>query len=234
MATQLVSPSGVASAQSGYVATGALRALTSAVETVLAESFSVGATTRTLSPAETTTSRTSFTAGPNLRLMSQGVTTASAGSIISFLNLRVLSTPFHSYTVASLLRTSPMRPFSQGYEVMVPKPVVVEAPEDVTAPVVGNFAPASGTAISKATPIAFDVTDDSGQFRRIFVVATFAATGACEVIHDGEGFRGFYAASSSRRLIAGGFRYTVARTGGWPAAPSIQTFAMDSGGNEAN
>jgi len=234
MATQLVSQSGVVAAQFGYVATGALREVTQSTQTMLAQSFMVGATTRALSASGLVASQLSYTLGANDRSLSKAVSTLSAGSLISFLNLRVLSAPLTSYSAASLLRTSPMRPVSQGYEVLIPKPVVVEPPEDVTAPVVGNFVPGSGTAISKTTPIAFDVTDDSGQFRRIFVMAFFAATGACEVIHDGDAFRGFYAANSSRRLIAGGFRYTVARTGGWPAAPSIQTFAMDATGNEAN
>jgi hypothetical protein len=146
----------------------------------------------------------------------------------------LLSTPFGGYSRASILRESPLRHVSPGYEVLAPKLILPETPADTTAPSVANFTPASGSAISRTTPIAFDVTDDSGQFRRIFVVATFAATGACEVIHDGERFRGFYAANSSRMLIAQGFRYTVARTGGWPAAPIIQTFAMDASGNEAN
>jgi hypothetical protein len=175
-----------------------------------------------------------YTLGANARLQSLALSELNVGSIVSFLNLRVLSTPLHSYSAASLLRTGPLRPISQCYEILVPSPVVVEPPDDTTVPVVGNFVPTAGATISKATPIAFDVTDDSGQFRRIFVVATFAATGACEVIHDGDGFRGFYVASSSRMLIARGFRYTVARIGGWPAAPTIQTFAIDAGGNEAN
>ena len=37
-----------------------------------------------------------------------------------------------------------------------------------------------------------------------------------------------------RTMIAGGFRYTVLRTGGWPGAPTIQTFAIDRAGNEAS
>ena len=234
MASQAISVSGIATAKSGYVASGPLRALTSAVETVFAQSFVIGATTRRISPTKTTASHSSFAWGANERFMSQGVGTISAGSLVSFLNLRLLSTPFGSYSPASILRESPLRRVSPGYEVLVPKPVVPETPPDTTAPSVGNFTPASGSAISRTTPITFDVTDDSGQFRRIFVVASFAATGACEVIHDGDGFRGFYAASSSRVLVANGFRYTVARTGGWPSAPAIQTFAMDASGNEAN
>lgn len=234
MAMQPISASGIATAKSGYVAAGPLRALTSAVETVLAKSFVVGTTARTISPTETAASHSSFTSGANERFMSQGVATISAGSLVSFLNLRLLSTPFGSYSPTSILRESPLRRVSPGYEVLVPKPFVPETPPDTTAPSVGNFTPVSGSAISRTTSITFDVTDDSGQFRRIFVVASFAATGACEVIHDGDGFRGFYAASSSRKLIAHGFRYTVARTGGWPAAPAIQAFAMDASGNEAN
>jgi hypothetical protein len=152
------------------------------------------------------------------------------GSLLSLLNLRVLSMPVIGYLAESLLRVGPARPISAGYTLLIleePPP-----PVDATSPVVGGFSPAVGTPISKVTPIAFDVTDASGAFRRIFVVAFYPTTGISEVIHDGDGFRGFYSATSARQAIAGGFRYTVLRSGGWPAAPTIQTFAIDLAGNE--
>ena len=61
-----------------------------------------------------------------------------------------------------------------------------------------------------------------------------ACTDPTHHVHDGDAFRGHYAASSSRTMIAAGFRYSVLRTGGWPAAPTIQTFAIDRAGNEAS
>lgn len=66
------------------------------------------------------------------------------------------------------------------------------------------------------------------------MVAFFPATGVTELVHDGDAFRGFYAATSSRTMIGGGFRFTVLRSGGWPGAPTIQAFAIDHAGNEAN
>lgn len=110
-----------------------------------------------------------------------------------------------------------------------PPPVPVG---DVTPPVVSAFDPAPGAQIQRTAPIEFDVTDDSGSFARIFVVALFKATGAQEVVHDGDAFVGFYTATSSRVPITNGFRYTVARFGGWPAAPTIRVFPIDAAGNE--
>ncbi len=132
----------------------------------------------------------------------------------------------------SFCRSAATRPVTRGYLLEVPEPPP-PAP-DVTPPFVGNFDPPAGTRIAKTTPIAFDVTDESTEFGRIFVVAFFQATGISEVIHDGDGFRGLYAATSSRRAIASGFRYTVLRSHGWPSAPTIQTFAVDRAGNEAS
>lgn len=234
MATQLVSPSGVTVAKAGYVAMGALRPLSKTGNPIATQGFTVGATTRGISTSGVIASRWSYALGANARPMSLPLAAYSSDSIASFLNLRLLSTPFTGYSPSHILRANPLRPFSPGYEVLVPKPVVVEPPKDVAPPIVNNFAPAAGTALSKATPVTFDVTDDSGQFRGIIVVASFATTGVCEVIHDGDVFRGFYVSSSSRTRIERGFRYTVAHTGGWPAAPTIQIFAMDASGNETN
>lgn len=164
--------------------------------------------------------------------MSRALSKYVAGGIVSFLNLRVLSQALGAYAPGSIVRAGAVRLISPGYLLFVPPP---EAPPvDATAPTVGNFNPAPGTPIARTGPVSFDVTDESGDFRRIFVVAFFPATGVTEVVHDGDGFRGFYAASSSRTMIAAGFRYTVLRSGGWPAAPTIQTFAIDRAGNEAN
>lgn len=234
MATQLVSPSGVIGPNAGYVAVGALRALAKTANPIATQGLAVGTTTRGISASGVVASRLGYTLGTNERSMSLPLGALSVGSIVSFLNLRLLSSPFTGYSPSHILRANPLRPFSAGYEVLVPKPVVVEQPEDVAPPIVNNFSPAAGTALSKASPISFDVTDDSGQFRRIIVVASFSATGVCEVIHDGDVFRGFYVSSSSRMRIERGFRYTVARNGGWVAAPTIQTFAMDASGNESN
>jgi hypothetical protein len=103
---------------------------------------------------------------------------------------------------------------------------------DIDVPVIGNFSPALGTSISRSTPIAFDVTDDSGSFRRVFITASFGVDNAAEVVHDGSAFRGPYVAQSTRGLIANGFRFTCARSGGWPGRPTFEIHPIDMMGNE--
>jgi hypothetical protein len=102
---------------------------------------------------------------------------------------------------------------------------------DTIAPEVENVSPTEGTPIARTDPIFFDVTDDSGAFRRIIVAADFA-DGSSEVVHDGDNFTARYAQTSAREPIAGGFRYRVRRTGGWPYGPSVRAFAYDPSGNE--
>ncbi|HVW29228.1 MAG TPA: hypothetical protein VHC69_27870 [Polyangiaceae bacterium] len=167
-----------------------------------------------------------------LRALSQAISMYVDDSIVSLLNLRLLSRPLAHYTPSTLVRLSPTRLISSVYVAPVPPSPV--PPVDDTLPVVGNFEPAPGTPIARMAPVSFDVTDDSGELRLIFIVAFFPSTGVTEVVHDGASFRGFYSARSSRMMIAGGFRYVVLRSGGWPAAPTIQTFALDRAGNEAS
>lgn len=113
-------------------------------------------------------------------------------------------------------------------ELVFAVPVVV----DSTPPAIGNFSPAPGSVIAGTTTVVFDVTDDGGSFRRVIVTALFPRTGIEEVVHDGDGFRGLYSVVSSRVIIAGGFRYNVTRSGGWPSSPEFKVFAIDPAGNE--
>jgi len=99
-------------------------------------------------------------------------------------------------------------------------------------PVVSNFVPPAFAEIDPNTSIQFDVTDDSGAFTRIIVTCTL--DGIMEVVHDGSSFRGLYAGASRRSLITNGFRYAVARQGGWTAPPTFETFAIDQQGAEAD
>ncbi len=103
---------------------------------------------------------------------------------------------------------------------------------DTTEPTVGSVVPAPGTPIATTDPLQFDVTDDSGAFRRILVVVNLAGTQ--ELAHDGNNFLGNYAGGScSRTAISGGFRFVILRDGGWPSSPTIRVFAIDQSGNEA-
>lgn len=106
-------------------------------------------------------------------------------------------------------------------------------PDDIAShPTISIVSPNAGDEITPSTPIVFDVVDDSGVFRRAVVLVTFAETGVSEVVHDGDSFAPFYAGSSSRQMIAGGFRFTVLRMNGWRSAPSVKVIAVDREGFE--
>lgn len=101
------------------------------------------------------------------------------------------------------------------------------------APTVTNITPAPGSVRSANDAIQFDVTDDSGAFRRIFVTCAFALSGVTEAVHDGTSFVGLYAAGSSRQAIALGYRYTVVRAGGWTSSMTWRVYPIDQSGTEA-
>lgn len=117
---------------------------------------------------------------------------------------------------------------SASYTVSDPAP-----PVDAVPPVVANVSPAPGTPLDPMQPVTFDVTDDTGLFRRILVTVRYAATGQTEVVHDGDGFLGFYQLACTRDPITDGYHYSVLRDGGWPSSPTMRVFAFDRGGNEA-
>lgn len=66
---------------------------------------------------------------------------------------------------------------------------------------------------SPGRSIVLEVTDADG-FAALLVLAEYG-TGAYEVVHDGDAFAQVYAAQSTRVSIAGGYRYTLKRAGGW-------------------
>jgi hypothetical protein len=101
---------------------------------------------------------------------------------------------------------------------------------DVTDPIV-TFLLASETVIARTASITVDVTDESA-LRKVVVLAWFEALGRYEVPWDGSQFEPRYTAST-RTAIAGGHRYVLTRSGGWPAAPTVRVVAIDTGGNEA-
>lgn len=105
------------------------------------------------------------------------------------------------------------------------------SPGDAVPPTTSNVQPPPGTPISPTTPVSVDVTDDSGAFRRVLVAVEL--DGLTEVAWDGDTWLGHYAGGGSvRDPIAGGFRFTVLRDGGWPSSPTLRVFAFDLGGNE--
>lgn len=127
------------------------------------------------------------------------------------------------------------RSFTAGDAIL---PVVVFPETEVdpgAAPVVGNLSPAPGTPITTTTPLVFEVTDDSGAFRRVVLAVAYSSgdlAGVTELVHDGDAFVGHYSTGCSRDPISGGFRFTILRAGGWPASPTLRVFAFDRAGNE--
>lgn len=231
MATQPLSHSGTKYSATGYGAGRASRPISAGGTYAVTGHLMVGGV-RPVSAVSIRLGSGGFARDGALRPITPGGMQYADGTLLSLLNLRLLSKPVLGYLAGSLLRDGSSRPISTGYALFIPEEP--PPPVDATPPVVGNFSPVAGTPISKVTPIAFDVTDESGAFRRIFVVAFYPTTGISEVIHDGDGFRGYYSATSARQAIAGGFRYSVLRAGGWSAAPTIQTFAIDLAGNEVS
>lgn len=98
-------------------------------------------------------------------------------------------------------------------------------------PQIANFAPGGGIPISRLTPIAFDVTDDTGDLVIVFVTARMP-DGTCETIWDGEAFTPRYAATSACTASTCGLRFTVRRAGGWTQTPvRIDVVAVDPDNN---
>lgn len=102
---------------------------------------------------------------------------------------------------------------------------------DVTNPVVANFSPPAGSVLERNQAVSFDVTDDSGLFARVLVLAIFT-TGLWEVVHDGDAFSPAYVAASARSAIGSGYHFSVVRGGGWFADPTIRVIPIDASGNE--
>lgn len=232
MALQPVSESGAVYSRSGYVREPASRVISVGGNYQVAGGMLAEGALRFISDAGARSDRGGFARVEADRVLSPALFSYAGGSFLSLLNLRILSPAAAAYVTERMVRAGATRALSPGYLEFIPAPPA--PPVDESVPVVANFNPTPGTPIARTAPIAFDVTDDSGDFRRIFVVAFFPATGATEVVHDGDSFRGHYAAGSARTMIASGFRFTVLRTGGWPGAPTIQTFAIDRAGNEAS
>jgi len=98
---------------------------------------------------------------------------------------------------------------------------------DLEDPQITNFFPSVNTAIGRTDFVQFDVTDDTGEFTIVIVLARFT-DGTCECVWDGDAFTAFYLAGSSKVAIDCGWRYTVRRAGGWLTTPvSIQVIAID-------
>lgn len=110
-------------------------------------------------------------------------------------------------------------------------------PLPVATPAVSDVSPAPGTPILRTTPLTFRVADADADMARVLAWVAFAdaggrPVGSPELALDGAGFTPLYAALSTRTPTAGGFAFSLLRTGGWPGAPTLSVLATDAGGRE--
>ena len=99
-----------------------------------------------------------------------------------------------------------------------------------TPPPVTVISPPPGTPLAAGDQVTVEVVDDTGLSPRpliLFVVTPFAT----EVAFDGERFRTPYAGAFTP--IAGGFRLSVRRGGGWQGNVTFNAIATDARGAEA-
>ena len=96
------------------------------------------------------------------------------------------------------------------------------------AVIITVISPAVGTPISKHTPLVVEVTS-STTLQRVFLSVSMGGVLPEEVVHrGGTTFAPTYQNSTNARAsIAGGYRFTVLRDGGWPGLPSLHVEAVD-------
>lgn len=111
----------------------------------------------------------------------------------------------------------------------VPSRVIAFGGVDQVAPVIDNFSPPNGSVIERADPIFFDVTDNTGLFRRVIVLVRQG--GRWEAAFDGDDLLEGYL-SSSVVNITDGFRFSLRRDEEWAGPVTVRVFAIDRSGNE--
>ncbi len=105
-----------------------------------------------------------------------------------------------------------------------PEPVV----PDATAPTVALVSPTDGAEIARTAPVVVDVTDEGG-LATVFLWASYP-DGEEEVVYRDGTFANRFR-TSTRSGITNGGRYTLRRSGGWRAAPTIHVGPVDTSGN---
>lgn len=121
-----------------------------------------------------------------------------------------------------------------GFIVEVPQDFAEPpTPGDTTPPVVTFVSPIEGTLLDPADALIFDVTDNSGSLGRVMVAAVNQSTAEQELAFDGTSFTARFLALSTQTAITNGYRFSLRRTGGWPAGAdiTIRVFAVDPSGN---
>lgn len=97
--------------------------------------------------------------------------------------------------------------------------VITDPP--ASAPYVDSFSPADGSSISKTTPVAFDVHDDT-ELGAVHVYVTYGS-GAVELLYDGTDFLGGYAATCSTSGIGDGLSFDLGPASQWQDADTVFT-----------
>lgn len=108
--------------------------------------------------------------------------------------------------------------------------IPLQASDVGTPPTVTVISPPPGSPLAAGDLVTVEVVDDVAMGARpliLFVVTPFAT----EVAFDGERFRTPYAGAFTP--IAGGFRLSVRRGGGWQGNVTFQAIATDARGAEA-
>ena len=99
---------------------------------------------------------------------------------------------------------------------------------DVTPPTLTVVSPPAGGSIQPGEAFVVDVTDNVG-IRLLAITVELGSTH--EVVWLRDAFGPSYVGRSSRTAITDGYRYTIARAGGWNASPTFHVEAVDVGGN---
>lgn len=104
--------------------------------------------------------------------------------------------------------------------------------EDI--PFIGNWSPFVGAFIGRLGIIQCDITNDYGPILDTRIVVAYPSGVTETVFTEVGGFTELYKRSSARKVIAGGHRWTLRRTTGWPSATvKVKASAADSSGNVA-
>ena len=106
------------------------------------------------------------------------------------------------------------------------------SPQEIPAavpPTITLVSPVAGAPIAADTAIVVDVTDDVG-LSLVVLTCEIPAGGPHEVVWLRSAFSSYYS-DSTVAVIAGGYRYTIRRRGGWTASPRFHCEAVDTGGS---
>lgn len=108
----------------------------------------------------------------------------------------------------------------------------VDAVEDSTPPTTTLISPVSLTEISRTDPIVLELDDDTGI--ELFVIfCVYPTLGMVEVVIDGGDLDLETSYTITPSTVLGKQRYSVLRTGGWPAPGYLRSRLIDARGNQS-